>query len=84
MYSTSGLRITLSTVGETACNGGTEGCCRYYFTINDQECTSPGSIEGVVCTSVSDTVVAPILGMIFTQKAVIDVLSVNYIMSSNE
>ena len=32
-------------------NGSTNGCCRWFFTFNNEECWNPATIEGVVASN---------------------------------
>ena len=46
LYTSSGLRMTLSADGRNyKGSAGEADCCRHYFTINGQECQNPGTIE---------------------------------------
>ena len=53
LYTSSGLRMTLSADGRNyKGSAGEADCCRHYFTINGQECQNPGTIEGTHVTEV--------------------------------
>lgn len=55
LYNSSGLQLTLSAGVRSV------DCCRYFFSINDTECSNPGPIEGISSTKSCIELDQPIL-----------------------
>ncbi|XP_067931283.1 collagen triple helix repeat-containing protein 1-like [Watersipora subatra] len=59
LYTNSGLRLSLSCGARAKTDS--EECCRFFFVINNADCSTPGPIEGVISMNVNSNIHRPIL-----------------------